>query len=48
MVFSRNGSENDDACWAKFKKVPKDLTDQTLTLHSHANGQQTQRNTEEI
>ena len=47
MAFSRNDSKNDDACFAEFKNAPKDLTGQTLILHSHANGQETQQNTEE-
>ena len=48
MAFSRNDSKNDDACFAEFKNAPKDLTGQTLILHSHANGQETRQNTEEI
>ena len=48
MAISRNDSKIHDACCAELNSVPKDLTGQTLTLHSHANGQQTQQNTEEI
>ena len=48
MAFSRNDSTNDDACCTEFKNVPKDLTGQAVTLHSHANGQQPQQNKEEI
>ncbi|XP_020610562.1 uncharacterized protein LOC110049128 [Orbicella faveolata] len=48
MAFSRNDSKTDDVCFAEFKNVPKDLTGQALTLHSHANGQETRQNTEEI
>ena len=40
MAFSRNNSKNDE-------DVPKDLTEQVITLHSHANGQETQQNTDE-
>jgi len=48
MAFSRNDSKNDDVCFAEFKNVPKDPTGQALTLHSHADGQETQQNMEEI
>ena len=48
MTFSRNDSKNDDASFAEFKNVSKDLTGQALTLDNHNNGQETQQNTEEI
>ena len=48
MAFSKSDSTNDYACCTEFKNVPKDLTGQAVTLHSHANGQQTQQNKEEI
>ena len=44
MAFSRS----DDVCFAGFKNISKDLTGQALTLDSHADGQETQQNTEEI
>ena len=34
-------------CFAECKNDPKDLIGQALTIHSQANGQQTQRNAEE-
>ena len=44
MAFSRS----DDVCFAGFKNISKDLTGQALTFDSHADGQETQQNTEEI
>ena len=48
MSISRNDSKIHDACSVEFNGVPKDLTGQALTLHSHANGHQTQQNKKDI
>ena len=47
MAFSRNDSEYDDIFFVDFMDDSEDLTRKALTLHSHANGQETQQNTEE-
>lgn len=48
MAVSRNDSKNNDTSFVELKDVSDGLTGQALILHSHANGQETQVNTEDI
>ena len=48
MAVSRSDSKNNDTSFVELKDVSDGLTGQALILHNHANGQETQVNTEDI